>query len=165
MDDSEVCKEVKGQINEGNDSDTGLETCKGDDETSAICSQSHKSLLGYVNMPNDKELSMSYKVATKDSSRSNRDRSCDSNVSSVSFDTWAFAISDSRTVEKQPIYQKLRDPCTSVTSNEYRRAEELAKDWLAEKKVVRFNLDKNEVYTQQPASIDDSSVLEPKSDS
>ena len=34
-----------------------------------------------------------------------------------------------------------------MKSSEIRRAEELCSDWLADKKIVRFNLDKNEVYT------------------
>lgn len=41
-----------------------------------------------------------------------------------------------------------------MTSGEMRKAEELASDWLTEKKVVRFNLDKNEVHTQ------DAKILE-----
>ena len=36
-----------------------------------------------------------------------------------------------------------------MKSGEIRLAEELASDWLVDKKVVRFNLDKNEVHTQQ----------------
>ena len=35
----------------------------------------------------------------------------------------------------------------SMTSSQMRKAEELASEWLHDKKVVRFNLDKNEVFT------------------
>lgn len=38
-----------------------------------------------------------------------------------------------------------------MTSAEMRKAEELVSDWIIDKKVVRFNVDKNEVaHSQKP---------------
>ena len=48
-----------------------------------------------------------------------------------------------------------------MTSKEMRRAEELASDWLIDKKVVRFNLDKKEVHTQQPPLQADTAIKKP----
>ena len=67
----------------------------------------------------------------------------------MTFDTWAFAISDSRTIEKPA--GGVKKDSTSMTSKEMRKAEELVGDWIVDKKVVRFNLDKNEVaHSQKP---------------
>ena len=73
-----------------------------------------------------------------------------SNESTVSFDTWAFAISDSRTVVKNNqaelafANKKEGSSKDGLNSDEVRLAEELAGEWLADKKIVRFNLTKNE---------------------
>ena len=68
----------------------------------------------------------------------------------MTFDTWAFAISDSRTI-MQPINCPDNKDSTSMTSAEMRKAEELVSDWIIDKKVVRFNVDKNEVaHSQKP---------------
>ena len=59
-------------------------------------------------------------------------------------------------VEESPSKSK------SLKSGEVRVAEELASDWLVDKKVVRFNLNKNEEFnhTQQTvAAAAESSVL------
>ena len=81
--------------------------------------------------------------------RKKRDGSQDSADSSMTFDTWAFAISDSRTI-MQPINCPNKDS-TSMASAEMRKAEELVSDWIIDKKVVRFNVDKNELaHSQKP---------------
>ena len=70
--------------------------------------------------------------------------------STASFDMWAFDISDSRTLAQQQKMTALKKDSSianSMTSSQMRKAEELASDWLTDKKVVRFNLDKNEVFT------------------
>ena len=70
--------------------------------------------------------------------------------STASFDMWAFDISDSRTLAQQQKMTELKKDSSmtnSMTSSQMRKAEELAGEWLTDKKVVRFNLDKNEVFT------------------
>ena len=97
IDDSKPIK-TSGALADVADSETGLETCRGDDEdTSAFQSQSHQSLSSYVNRPQGTEQDHKRE---DDSQQHKRSSSNDSNASTVSFDTWAFAISDSRTVAK-----------------------------------------------------------------
>ena len=73
--------------------------------------------------------------------------------STESFNEWAFTIQDSRfaKMEKKAAAggEAASDSQQTVTSLEMRRAEEIAGPYLDGKKVVRFNLDKNEVCTQQ----------------
>lgn len=48
-----------------------------------------------------------------------------------------------------------------MTSGEMRKAEELASEWLVDKKVVRFNLDQNEICNTQPVAQPDISLAQP----
>ena len=141
-------KGSKDPFNADVDSETGLETLKENSQSDSP-SKSHTSLLGYTK-PNDEH--------TEEEQKGNQSR--DSAASTVSFDTWAFAISDSRTVAKKPQNQSTcpKKDEASMKSSEIRRAEELCSDWLADKKIVRFNLDKNEVYTQQ-AQVDPDGMV------
>lgn len=49
-----------------------------------------------------------------------------------------------------------------MTSGEMRKAEELASEWLVDKKVVRFNLDQNEICNTQPVAQPDTSLAQPR---
>ena len=132
------------------DSDTGVDTCRDENESSAM--RSHSSLLSYMKLPEETTVPENTKVDEDQTcmSHSKNKKSHDSNASTVSFDTWAFAISDSRTVVRQQNGKPEPASQASMKSDEVRKAEELASEWLNDKKVVRFNLDKNEVFTQQP---------------
>ena len=88
------------ELDENESSDeTNLETCRGGaDELSSKPHQSHSSLLSYYKRERSNDPREEDKQGS--SSSANRQSRQKSNESTVSFDTWAFAISDSRTVVK-----------------------------------------------------------------
>ena len=83
---------------------------------------------------------------------SNQTEDSKAKESTESFDAWAFEIQDSRFARKAAKDKSgkiVEESQQTVTSSEMHKAEEIAGPYMDGKKVVRFNMNKNEVCTQQ----------------